>query len=403
MKNLRKFTQICLMLSILIPMLMVPKEAQAKTLRDLKNELQAIEDKYNANAQQQQLTKQQMAEVQANIDKIKADMKQINVDVDNLTNEIAELEDNIVKKDKEIKDLVNFVQVSNGESAYLEYAFGAKSFTDFIYRMAVSEKLASYNEELIGSYNKMIKDNEQKKVELKQKKENLTVKQGELDQELAKLGNELSALADTSVSIKDQIKAQKEVVQKYIDLGCELDQDITSCSRGLLPSNTAFYRPLKQGHVTSEWGNRALFSGFHEGIDMTVRPNTNVPVYATGNGVVASTIHRSSCGGNMILIHHTVNGRAYTSMYAHLRSINVSPGQYVTSQTQIGVMGGHDDTQSYDSCTFGAHLHFTISTGLYGVDYGSWSTLISRSINPRSMVNFPGGTYNEWYDRYTAY
>lgn len=90
-------------------------------------------------------------------------------------------------------------------------------------------------------------------------------------------------------------------------------------------------------------------------------------------------------------------------MYAHLRSILVSPGQYVTSQTQIAVMGGHDDTRSYDSCTFGAHLHFTISTGLYGVDYGSWSTLISRSINPRSMVNFPYGTYNEWYDRYTAY
>lgn len=403
MKFLRKITHVFLITTLLIPTLMVPKEAQAKTLRDLKNELKAIEDKYNANAAQQQLTKEQMAQVQKNIENIKAEMNQINIDVEKLTNEIAELEVNIKKKDKEIKELISFVQISNGESAYLEYVFGAKSFTDFIYRMSISEQLANYNDELIDSFNKMIKDNENKKVELKNKKETLTVKQNELNTELAKLGEQLSSLADTSISIKDQIKAQKEIIQTYVDLDCGLDEDISTCGRGLLPSNTAFYRPLKQGHVTSEWGNRPLFSGFHEGIDMTVRPNTNVPVYSTGNGVVASVIHRSNCGGNMVLIHHTVGGKAYTSMYAHLRSIHVSRGQYVTTQTQIGIMGGHDDTQSYDQCTFGAHLHFTISTGLYGVDYGAWSTLISRSINPRSMVNFPSGTYNEWYDRNTAY
>ena len=398
-------SKILLIFVLLIPTLFVPsEEAKAETLRELKQQLEEYEANYKANQSQQALTKEQMNQVQANINQIKKDMEQINVDVANLTEEVAELQVNIKKKDKEIKELVNFVQVSNGESAYLEYAFGAQDFTDFIYRMAVSEQLADYNEELIASFNTMIKQNEQKKVELKEKKEQMTVKQSELDAELAKLGNELESLADTSVTIEDQIQAQKETIATYEELGCDLDQEITSCGRGLLPSNTALYRPMVQGHVTSEWGNRDLFSGFHEGIDMTVRPDTyNIPVYSAGSGIVSTIMYRNSCGGNMVLVHHTINGQQYTLLYAHLRSVNVSQGQYVTNGTQIGVMGGQADTESYDKCTMGSHLHFTISTGLYGLDYWSWSTLISRSLDPRSMVNFPAGTYNEWYDRTTAY
>ena len=404
-KQVNNISKILLAFVLLIPTLFVPEqEVHAQTLRELKQELEEYEANYKENQSKQALTKEQMNQVQANINQIKKDMEQINVDVTNLTEEVAELEVNIKKKDKEIKDLVNFIQVSNGESAYLEYAFGAQDFTDFIYRMSVSEQLADYNEELIDSFNNMIKQNEQKKVELKEKKEQLSTKQTELDAELAKLGDELESLADTSVSIEEQIQAQKEIIEMYEDKGCDLDQDVASCGRGLLPSSTALYRPLAQGHVTSEWGYRDFLSGFHEGIDMTVRPDTyNIPVYSVGNGIVSTIMYRNSCGGNMVLVHHTINGQTYTLLYAHLISVNVSTGQYVTTGTQIGVMGGQSDTESYDKCTFGAHLHFTISTGLYGLDYGSWSTLISRSIDPRNLVNFPSGTYNEWYDRTTAY
>lgn len=402
MKRIKKVSQIFLMLAILIPTLILPEQGQAKTLQQLKDELQAMEEKYNKNEEQQKLTKQQMAEVQANIDKIKSEMKQINTDIENLTNEIAELEVSIKKKDQEIKDLVNFVQVSNGESAYLEYAFGAKSFTDFIYRISVSEQLASYNEELITSYNKMIKENENKKVELKEKNESLTKKQGELDAELSKLGSELNTLSETSVSIKEEIEKQKKMIQDYQEKGVQLHEDVSKVV-GFLPSNTAFYRPLVRGHVNSEWGGRAYGSGFHEGIDLSVSPTNNVPVYASANGVVAAIFHKNSCGGNMVVVHHNVNGASYTTVYAHLLSITVSSGQYVTTQTQVGVMGGGPETWGYDGCTTGYHVHFSISTGLYGVDYKSWSTLISRSINPRSMVNFPAGLRNEWSSRYTAY
>ena len=116
---------------------------------------------------------------------------------------------------------------------------------------------------------------------------------------------------------------------------------------------------------------------------------TNVPVYSSAVGIVAAIRVKQPCGGNMVLVHHNVNGKTYTAMYAHLRTISVSKGQRVTQNTQIGTMGGDPNSESYDSCSTGPHLHFTVSTGLYATDYSSWDTLIDRSINPRSVCNFP--------------
>ena len=70
----------------------------------------------------------------------------------------------------------------------------------------------------------------------------------------------------------------------------------------------------------------------------------------------------------------------------------------------IGYSGG-SSTRSYDRCTFGAHLHLTIATGLYGVDYNDWTYQLNRvhSIDPRTVINFPLGIGNPWTDRVTAY
>ena len=53
----------------------------------------------------------------------------------------------------------------DGESAYLEYTFGARDFTDFIYRTAVAEQLTKYNETLIDEFNKSIEESKQKQEE----------------------------------------------------------------------------------------------------------------------------------------------------------------------------------------------------------------------------------------------
>ena len=201
-------------------------------------------------------------------------------------------------------------------------------------------------------------------------------------------------------------------------MGCKDNETIKACiqrttrkASGTVPvSGSVFYRPLVSGTVSSEWGPR--WGGFHEGIDLSVGQGTTA--YSIGVGVVATTMHRQSCGGNMVVVHYNIGGRTFTAVYAHLVSIAVSQGQIVTQNTVIGYTGGGPSTQAYnpctgaggpgwDRCSCGQHLHLTVANGLYGEDYKSWSQLnYTYSINPRNVINFPG-TGGSFYDRVSRY
>ncbi|MEI3530203.1 MAG: peptidoglycan DD-metalloendopeptidase family protein [Bacilli bacterium] len=399
---MKKILSIILIVAIVIPGFIVPSDVvSAKTLGDMKNELKKLEEEYAANQQQKELTEQEINNVKNTINSIDKQIAQINIDVKNLSDEIVKLNEDIKKKEQEVKDIVSFIQVSNGESAYLEYAFGAKDFTDFIYRMAISEQLTSYNDKLVDEYNQMIKDNEQKKKDLADKEKELQDTQKKKQEELAKLGTQLKQYVDIKVSIEDDIKSQKDAIKLYSDLGCKDNEDISVCGRSVLPPETSFWRPVNSAYISSNFGNRCYTIGgkytcdFHSGVDMAA--SGNVPVYAIGKGVVADTV-QWSCGGRIIFINHSINGVNYTSVYMHLRRILVSKGDVVSKDTQIAVMGGNPSTEYWDSCSTGQHLHLTISYGLYQ----GWSGVINGLINPRNLVNFPAYG-SSFYDRTTRY
>lgn len=383
---MRKVFVILSLFIMVIPMLYVPK-IEAETLGDL-------EDKLNKKQQELKETNNKKAETQAEIDSvnknisnIKNEISQTYKDIASLDEQIEKLNNDIAMKEKQIKEIINFIQVSNGESAYLEYAFGAQDYTDFIYRVAIAEQLSNYNKEKVNEFNSMIEENKQKQKEISEKRVSLGNKQEQLNTELSKLGQEMEEIKSTSISQAEDVKAQKEIVEYYKKLGCKSNENISTCGKSLLPPGTSFYRPLVSGRVTSEWGTRYYMgNSFHEGIDMGVSEGNTV--YAIGTGKVVEIMRQFYCGGNMVIVHHNINGKTYTSVYAHLLSISVSKGQNVTKDTVIGASGGQS-TKSYDSCTGGAHLHLTVATGLYGIDYGFSAMNYTYSINPRSVINFP--------------
>lgn len=404
----KKIIGIMLSLVVVIPGMIYPEvTVEAMTLGDMKQELAELEKKQAENKQQQNLTQEQLNAIYGNITNINSELNQIQADMVTMSNEITKYEEEMKAKDAEMKDIINLYQISNGESAYLEYAFGAKDFTDFIYRMAITEQLVNYNKKLIQEYNDMIEANKKRKTELSNKQVTLNNKQEELQKEKAKLGEEMSKFSKESVSIEEEIRLQKEAIKVYEDLKCKDDEDITVCGRDKLPPGTAFFRPIVTGHTTSEFGSRCYTLGgryvcdSHLALDFTAS-GRNVPIYSSANGRVIGITERAKCGGNMVYIHHEVNGKTYTTLYAHLRKILVQKGQTVTKDTQIGVMGGDPNTEWWDGCSTGQHVHFGMATGLYLQDYTSWSAFEAHMFNPRILVNAParGVTFK---DRLTKY
>lgn len=375
-----------------IPMLTIPSHTSAKTLRDLTNEVNKAQSKAQENKNNIQLTESQMATVKNEIEAIYKDIDRIQKEIEQKNKEIQQLQVKIEQKKEESKNLFRFLQISSGESVYLEYIFGAKDFTDFIYRVSEVEQLTKYNDQVMKEMKELIEENDKKSKELAVKEKELGSKQEELNVNLAKLGEQRESLGETQKSLDEDVANAKEVLQMYKNLGCKMDEDISTCGTtssnggGAVITSNGFYRPLVQGCITSGYGNRNFNGGkFHYGIDASSSSNIyNTKVYPMAAGRVAKILYASSgnMGGNEILIHHTVNGQNYTTDYAHLASINVSQGQVVTKDTVLGIMGS-------TGFSTGPHLHFALSKGRYYLDYYSYNTFIANSLNPGNYVSLP--------------
>jgi murein DD-endopeptidase MepM/ murein hydrolase activator NlpD len=107
----------------------------------------------------------------------------------------------------------------------------------------------------------------------------------------------------------------------------------------------SFAWPAGGGYVSSQMGYR--WGKMHKGIDIA-RPSDHT-IKAADNGKVVSAGYNGGYGNKVVIDHQ--NG--YRTVYAHLASISVKPGQTVPRGSKIGVMGSTGDST-------GVHLHFEV-------------------------------------------
>lgn len=392
---MKKFLNITVLIMLLVPMFMAPyietvNAADNRTIRTILEDIEKQKKELEENKNKQTLTNTQITQIKNNIALIQSEITAGQNDIIELNNQIAELEDNIEKKDAEIKKVINFLEISSGESEYLEYIFGAKNFTDFIYRMAITEQLSDYNQKLIDEFNAMIEENRKKEEAIKAKEVELNTKQTELQKEIDKLKSQATILGKEQGNLEDGISKSESQVKALVADGCDMDETVDACYTRLktLPSDTEFWRPLTYGTITSLWGSRSYYIGstyysdFHYGLDIGVGIGT--PVYSVANGTVASKMWWDGTGYSLY-IYHVINGVKYTSVYEHLKSYNVSVGQNVTKDTVVAYSGNTGQSS-------GPHLHVGLLTGWAGTEYSYWgSEYMSRLMDPKSKINFPGG------------
>ena len=105
-------------------------------------------------------------------------------------------------------------------------------------------------------------------------------------------------------------------------------------------------------HMASGFGYRTdpftKARKMHEGMDFTAK--TGTPIYSTGDGIVKNADNSLSGYGNHIEINH---GFGYLTLYAHLSSYKVRPGQRVKRGDIIGLVGSTGRSQA-------PHLHYEV-------------------------------------------
>ncbi len=406
-KNVKKILPCLLFAALLIPCFKEPDSVlavggtNASTIAEIRKEIADYKAKKNQATANQNMTQNQINSNKNSIAQKQSEIATNNKKIEEATAQIAELDREIEDTDAKIKELMRSTAISNGDNEFLEYVFGAKDISDFIIRYSVSEKVASYNENLITDFENKIKENEQLKIDLANRKVELNNQIASLQDSLSSLGSQLDSFVKEALSADQEIAALEKLIETYKSQGCGENDLITTCVN--LQSDTGFLRPLTFGVRTSNFGYRySPITGaaydFHSGVDIGGNWE-GTPVYSTANGKVAMVIPRSNCGGNQVYIHHTINGVNYTSTYMHLLTINVKVGDYVTNKSVIGTVGGTTTSTSYggyDRCTTGAHLHFSIAKGWYGITYRYYYQWVANLVDPGTYqyANIPGyGVY----------
>ncbi len=394
MKNkiLVSFT-ICLML---VSLFALPLEASAQTIAQFESEV----EKYTAQLQEKKnkLAKndQEVAEIKAKISSIESQIAQAEKEIKELQEEIDRSNKEIEKKSEESKKIIEYYQISNGNNAYLEYAFGATDITDMVYRMSIVEQLTDYNDKVMKELEELIKKNEQQQKDLQQKQKDLEVLKEDLEKEKERINADSASIKETMPGIEEQIKQAKNNLSYYKALGCGKNEEITACqyrieqSRGggssgggSVPSTNGFYRPIEYGYITQWYGG----IGGHMGVDVS-SSNKTIAIYPIATGQIFFKGY-DTYGALVIKIRHNVNGRYIYSTYAHMSRFGaVSVGQNVTPFTQIGNMG----STGYST---GPHLHLELTTCDWNRGGGcTWAQYQRSTINPTSYVNFPSSWNN---------
>lgn len=96
-------------------------------------------------------------------------------------------------------------------------------------------------------------------------------------------------------------------------------------------------------------------------LDLSNPARAKLPIVAAAAGTVRQIVTDSSPGdtkrgygfGNLVKVDH---GRGYHSLYAHLSTVSVKPGQAVVAGQELGIMGRTGRAGN-------AHLHFSLHRG----------------------------------------
>ena len=372
MLNNKKIIIILLLIALILPITKV--NADGKTLQDYKNEVAALEAKANRNKRISQETQNKINSKRNAIVSANNTIENNEKKVEESKEKVVESEETIKVKTEQLKSTIKNYQYAgtSSESVYIDYIFDSDSISEMIQRQAVIEQITNYTQEQLKSLEKLIVDNKNLQVQLEEDNKNLEASITANEKQVDELEAYMDSLATIGMDYDEELKAIKNQVSLYEKAGCRNEDSIDECYYNRGSYSSYFSRPLNSARVTQAWGHNG-----HAGMDLGGNvPGT--PVYAPANGTVVHTAYHQRCGGNIVYIHHQVNGKAYTTEFGHLRSYTVSPGQSVVKGQIIGYVGGDSSTWWYDSCTSGTHLHYSIAYGYYlgaGANgYKLWST-----------------------------
>lgn len=328
--------------------------------------------------------------------------------------QISELEKLIQQKISDINENKKVLgtllqQLAEFDNLYtLQTTLGSGSLSEFLdqiqYNNSVQEKVYQLLQKIQELKARLEKQQADLKIQLKQLeelKEQMEVTKQSLSEQRSQrqtLLNQTRGLESNyqkllAVSKQEEANLEKEIQDLDAAIRAKLGTKTIKVSKGILAW------PM-DGVLTQKYGNTgftALGYSFHNGIDIAAPAGQ--PIYAAYDGEVIYTDNSDASYGNWVAIKHdlSTNGSktGIITLYAHMRSFKVKPGQKVSQGDLIGYEGNTGNTtKKLYGPERGYHIHFGVydaegfgvTEGKYTNIYGPYKLPYGYTYNPLDFL-----------------
>ncbi|WP_368906044.1 murein hydrolase activator EnvC [Bacillus wiedmannii] len=355
------------------------KDQIEKEIQELQKKIDDLTTSINKNEAELNDTKKEINKTQQVITEKKKHIEQLQTNIDTRQEVIKQRLQSMQEKPR-TNIITEVITTSTNIADLVDNMYSVSLIlnndTDIVKKQTTDQNAVAKEKEAVEKKEQQLKESEQKLEQKQQELQNNQQQQqtfiNDLHTKVAKVDSEIEGLEES----KGILENQRQAVQKAIEEEKRAEearkaeesrkaeearkQDTTSAQTAQAaptPHDTnigGFIKPAA-GSKTSGFGVRSIDN--HKGIDIAA--SGTVPIIAAADGVVIRS-ELSSSYGNVVYLSHRINGKTYTTVYAHMSSRSVSNGQTVKQGTQLGFMG--NTGQSY-----GQHLHFELHLGEWNV------------------------------------
>ena len=286
-------------------------------------------------------SKSKISDTQSSLDSVVSKIADLNNQIEQKQNEInylqesiKSLEASITKKEEEVKNRMYAMQSYNNSNSYIEFIFGASSFSDFFSRIDSVNEITQFDKELVEK----IAD-EKKQVE-----------------------SQKATIETVKANIVSQQNEQYTLQTQYEDLLAKQQKDLASAESE--QSKISDTQSSLDSFLSSVVVTQQSSSGSSSG-STTIRPSTNVPTTNKyGSTVVAAAYSKLGCpyvwgasGPNSFDCSGLV-------MWCYAQA-GVSLDHYSGSQGQSGAIIPLSQAQPGDILWKSGHVGIYIGNGQY--------------------------------------
>ncbi|MCR4420442.1 MAG: peptidoglycan DD-metalloendopeptidase family protein [Clostridia bacterium] len=350
-------------------------------IKDLNRQLAELDRKIEQAEDKLAELEQALATAEVELQQAEQALEQAEADLARAEKELAEAQAAYEERVEIFMDRLRSMY-KQGSLDYLEVLLGSASFTDFLVRFDLVQKIAEYDAELVRDLEARCRDLEARKADLEVRRQDIAARKADLEARKARIA-----------SLKGQTETQKQTLEGHqkekAALRAQAEEEKRRAERALAAEEEASRKlaakirelegqrgktPFVGGRfawpvpgyysVSSDYGWRIhpILGGrrFHSGIDIPAPTGTRVVAAAEGE-VIFSGWYGGY--GNAVVISH---GGNVTTTYGHLSRISVGEGQQVKQGQEVGRVGN-------TGLSTGPHLHFDVREG--GEPVSPWSYL----------------------------